>query len=117
MRRGVTARWRRWGLAARAAGGSEDGGSAAVLDGRATFAPTAALLAGGLAGMSTWAVAIPFDNIKTWRQTGTEATYWQACRTRLACGGGVRARGRGALPCCLALPRLALHCRAPRCMV
>ena len=84
--------WAKQQFAARAAaGGSGDGGSAAVLDGRASFAPTASLLAGGLAGMSTWAVAIPFDNVKTWRQTGTEATYLQACRTRLARGGGVRA--------------------------
>lgn len=45
-----------------------------VLDGRSSFTPLATLCAGALAGMSTWAVAIPFDSIKTWRQTGSHPT-------------------------------------------
>lgn len=61
---------------------------AAVLDGRSTFTPFVSLCAGGLAGMCTWAVAIPFDTVKTWRQTGTERTYAEACRARMARPGG-----------------------------
>lgn len=56
--------------------------SSAPLDGEAKLTPLASLAAGGLAGSATWAVAIPFDVVKTSFQTDTaHRTYSDVLRT------------------------------------
>ena len=52
-----------------------------VLDGRAELSPAASLTAGGLAGAATWAVALPFDTVKTRFQSDTShRSYRDAIR-------------------------------------
>ena len=56
--------------------------SSAALDGSAELSVGSSLAAGAMAGASTWAVAIPFDGIKTTYQARSyHLTYLHAARS------------------------------------
>ena len=78
--------------------------SSAALDGSAELSPFASLVAGALAGMASWFVAMPADTLKTCFQTSTSKCYRHTAQAILARGGiaafftGLPAIGLGALP-------------------
>ena len=64
--------------------------STGVLDGHAELSPASSLLAGGLAGAATWAVALPMDVVKTTFQTDTvHLTYASAVRSIVRTSGAM----------------------------
>lgn len=102
--RGTTATLLRDGIGSMAYFGVYEGLKRALTPEGATLSPLAVVMAGGFAGMCNWAVAIPFDVVKTRIQTaeGAEAAKGIVQHTReMMAKEGLGSLYKGAAPAML----------------